>query len=93
MLPSKPKLPEEEGSFFVAVKESLAICEDILQNFSKEKAQHYLSDCAALWKEVHFMLTGQVLKDFNLEDTCLLLYHDKVMELNTKVMYDGLPLE
>jgi hypothetical protein len=95
MSPSKPKpkLPEDEGSFFAEVKVALAMCEEHLNEYSKEKAKAFLSKYAVLWTEVHFTIVCQVLRDFNLEDSSLVLFHDRFMELNTKVDYDGLPME
>ena len=93
MLPTKPKLPENEGSFFLEVKEALAACEEQFNNYSKEKAIDFLTKHNALWTDVHFMLVGQVLNDFDLEGSSLVLFHDKFLELNMKVDFDGITVE
>jgi hypothetical protein len=93
MTPSKPKLPEDEGSFFAEVKVALAMCEEHLNVYSKEKAKAFLSKYAVLWTEVHFTIVCQVLRDINLEDTSLVLFYDKFMELNIKVNNEGFLME
>ena len=89
----KPKLPENEGSFFLEVKKALAACDEQLTNYSKDYAKAFLESYGTFWTEVHFMVVGQVLNDFDLEGSFLVLFHDKFMELNTKVDYDGITLE
>lgn len=89
----KPKLPENEGSFFLEVKQALAACEEQLTDYSKDDAKAFLESYGTLWTEVHFMLVGQVLNDFDLVDSSLVLFHDKFMELNTMVDYDGIEFE
>ena len=89
----KTKLPENEGSFFLEVKKALAACDEQLTNYSKDNAKAFLEAYVTLWTEVHFMLVGQVLNDFDLVDSSLVLFHDKFMGLNMTVHYDGIEFE
>ena len=90
---SKPKLPEKEGSFFLEVKQALIECETELNNYKKETAIIFLEKHSALWSNANLMITSQVLNEFDLEDSSLLLFHDKFVELNCKVEFDGMELE
>lgn len=44
----KPKLPENEGSFFLEVKQALAACEEQLTNYSKDYAKAFLDSYGTL---------------------------------------------
>ena len=90
---NKPKLPEKEGSFFLEVKQALIECETELNNYKKETAIIFLEKHSALWSNANLMITSQVLNEFDLEDSSLLLFHDKFVELNYNVEFDGMELE
>ena len=92
MSENKQKLPEDEGTFFIEIKDALKECCEILDNYEEVKAIEILNKHSQLWVDAHHLYCSSFIDAFDTDGTNLEAFHGKYQDLIFTVEFKNQPI-